>query len=339
MIMESYAFWYKVKNSVEKEKRVSAIMNFNLWCECNWGAKSCLDVGFKISNLQYADELYFFIPFEITENEKGECIQDLGCKLKETELVDAIFNERHSTTLEGNSKTIRVERLEDNRPSNDDDTFYVYQLDVIHDIELENFAEGTILKIKTDSISRSVNLKNPDFYLRFRIRNHALSNLIHKYATPKSSVQNLFNETYMIDFRFHNIRSLNKTLIERFEQPDTEIVGITALHFLLMTKAYIDVNINQKNVKSIRKIEHGVWKNYVDGKDTEDLLAYHFADKAKQADERTGDETLSFLPSSEFFAKFRVEKSVFWKYLLFTLSLGVLGSIVGTIILEQIIGF
>lgn len=334
--MESFAFWYKKKGNHNKKNQVAATMNFNLWSQCNWDEAPYLDIGFKIKNLESAEELYFFLPFCIKEAEKTKYIEDLGCKFKHTELVDAVFNESYATTIAANKKTIKVETIEKTSAFGETEKFYIYQLDIEHDIKLEQFADGTIITIKTDDIINSVykddeNNKKNVFYLRFRIKNLTLDSLIHKYQAPRSALQSLFNTTYMIDFRFHNIRSLDKTLIEKFDGTDTKVVGIEALHFLLMTKAYIDVS--NKDFKSIRKIEQGVWKDYVNGNDTEDLLAYHFADKVKKSG---SGEAPVFLASSEFFAKFRVEKTVFYKYLAFTLGMGVLGSIIGSFVIEVI---
>lgn len=116
----------------------------------------------------------------------------------------------------------------------------------------------------------------------------------------------------MIDFRFHNVRSLHKTLIERFSQADTKVVAVSSLHFLLITKAYIDVDINNIGFKGIRKIEKGVWEDYVNQNDTEDLLAYHIAQRPKE--EKGADGKKNYLDSSELFAKFYCCSCRLWRY-------------------------
>lgn len=342
MLMESFAFWYRersdckieVEGSSAGSSRVTATMNFNLWCQCGWAEGPYLDVGFKIEHLGRAEMLFFFLPFEICESKKTHYIEDLGCKFSQTELVDAVFNESFATTIAANKKTIKVESANESLQEENRERFYIYQLDIEHDMHLESFADGTIVSINTDNIINSVTEENATYYLRFRIRNHPLGFLIHKYVAPSRVLQSLFNTTYMIDFRFHNVRSLHKTLIERFNQKDTKVVAITSLHFLLMTKAYIDVDINNKDFKGIRKIEKGVWQTYVNSNDTEDLLAYHIAQKPKNAN--LGEE--QYLSSSELFAKFRVERSVLAGYLLLTVVLGALGSVLSSLMLEPLLG-
>lgn len=316
--MDSFAFWY---HSKDQNPNVSAVMNFNLWSECGWSGEPMLDIGFRITNLKQAETLYFFLPLLISESEKTNCIEDLGCKFKKTELVDAVFNESYATTIASNTKVIEVQRTDD------PDAFKIYQLDIEHDIGLEHFADGTIVSIATKTIipNPGDDESNADYYFRFRIKNKPLPFLIHKYASSSKVVQSMFNTTYMIDFRYHNIRSLDKTLIERFSKNGNHIVAVSSLHFLLMTKAYVEVGSGDFN--SVRKIEKDVWKNYVDQDDTEDLVAYHYSHKPNEKD---------IVPSSELFAKFRVENSLVLQYIFFTILLGASGSFIGSIVFEML---
>ncbi len=351
--MESFAFWYKLKSekgssapdpdALKPENKVVATMNFNLWTQCGWNINPFFDIGFKIEKLNYAEELYFFLPFNIENKCKTKYLEDLGCKFSRTELVDAVFNKSFATTIAANKKTIAVTSATSTSDVKSD-SFYIYQLDVEHDIELESFADGTIVKIATDNILNSVSKEDdePIFYLRFRVKEHPLDFLIHQYVAPHRVFQSLFNTTYMIDFRFHNVRSLHKTLLERFNKSNTKVVSIKALHFLLMTKAYIDVTITNNDFKGIRKIEKGVWSSYVSNNDTgeldtEDLLAYHIAQKAKlEKDDSTSKEEIEYITSSELFAKFRAERSILPGYIIFTIILGAVGSFISSIFIQPV---
>lgn len=360
--MESFAFWYKERSADDKASadqdapsEVSAVMNFNLWCGCGWEHKKILskvpkekhpflDIGFKITHLDSAEELYFFLPLRIDEKNKKEYIEDLGRKFKDTSLVDAVFNENYQTTISADSKTIDVH----GQREKEEDSFKIYQLDIEHDISLSHFDTGTILTIKTDKIiyRREATDKNDTYYFRFRVKGIPMDFLIHKYSPPHFVLQSLFHTTCMVDFRYHNIRSLENSLIEKFYEKSHHIVHVESLHFLLMTKAYMDVSSNSFN--SVRKIEYQVWRDYVNGHDTKDLVAYHFSDKAKvvssnQEGEKTADSQnrskKNFIESSELFAKFSIERSVIFWYVLITIFLGVVGSILGSWIFEFLKSF
>ena len=337
--MESFAFWYTRNKNTKNfnNKTLSATLNFNLWLECEWKTIDkkpevpFLDIGFKIKNLANARTLHFFVPFEISDDEKNQIIEDLGCKFNKTELVDAVFNESYRTTIASNSKCIYVENIQD-----ENDSFNIYQLDVQHDITIENFSNGTIISIDTIHIINTAlqnnpnsGANNPDYYLRFRIKTNRLFCFIHKYTPPKAYfLQSMFDVTYMIDFRYHNIRSLDKNLIEKFSEKENSIVPVNKLHFLLITKAYVNVEMNDDH--SIRKLEDNVWKSYVNENNeeiytTEDFLAYHCMKKGNISAE--GDP----LPSSfELFAKVKTATSLLKHYFMLTLIVGAGGSLLAT---------
>lgn len=343
--MESFAFWYKERaqeaDEQEGSRKLAASVHFNLWCECGWEkgknglpttASRYLDIGFRVEGLSRAQALFFFLPFPIRREQKNNDIEDLGRKFLENALLaDALFNDSHNVTVRANRKEIDVYCL---RTS---ELFKIYQLDVVNDISLEPFGEGTILEIKTDRIISNMeqNEGEYDYYFRFRIKNQSLDFLIHQYNPPFGVIQGLFNITYMIDFRYHNIRGLDNTLVERFHEKRNHPVPVKQLNFFLMTKAYVDVsNTNFK----VRKLEQNVWKDYVDGLDTRDLVAYHYKDKPNKNKCGTvqpgeSDEE-RYIDSSELFAKFRVEKAVTGWYLLLTVLVGVMGSLIGSAIWE-----
>ena len=336
--MESFAFWYEQPDANEEKDEekadVNAVVNINLWCECGWDKKRkktnfevemdnskevkgypYLDIGFKIENLKKASKICFFLPFPISKKN----IQDLGVKFHDTPLVDAVFNESYDTTISSCKKTIDISH-------NLELQFKIYQLDIEHDVELTPFADGTIWSFDTLNIEKDE--KNYPYYFRFRIKDCPLNFLIHQYIAPGKVLQSIFSTTYMIDFRFNNIRSLNNTLIERYSSGKNKKVAIRAVHFLLITKAYVEVSSG--NFKSIRKIEPKVWEEYVNYNNTDDLVAYHYATKGEK---NSGNEqSKEYIDSSELFLKFRVEKSFIPIYVTLTLLIGIVGSIIATII-------
>lgn len=329
--MNSFAFWYEKNTTREDDgqnasRKLSTVMNFNLWDGCQWeeGEERFLDIGFKVDNLDLAKTLYFFVPINIDIDKKEQVLIDLGEKFNKTELVDAIFNKSYTTTIVANSKIIQVQ-------DGNGEKFNIYQLDIAHDIELEPFADGTIIKIPTQNIvnshrtlmSTGLGIDTKSYYLRFRIKNVDLDFLIHEYKPLVKGLQSAFSSTHMIDFRYHNIRSLHKSLIERFSEGENQIVPVTAVHFLFMTKAYVDVEGGP--FKSIRQLEKNVWEDYVDKKNVKDLVAYHYVDKVKSD---------SYLTSSELFMKCKVERSVIPRYIGLTIAFGVLGSVIGSLVFE-----
>ena len=155
--MVSFAFWYEEVSKDQEngeEKRLSALMNFNLWSQCDWGVEHpYLDIGFKVENLSLAKTLFLYLPLFIPEPHNNY-IADLGEKFTKTELIDAVFNENYSAELAASSKTIKVRPID---PSKALKSFQIYEIDIAHDIVLEPFVssggyKGTIMKIPVDRI-------------------------------------------------------------------------------------------------------------------------------------------------------------------------------------------
>ena len=325
----SFAFWYEEdekKLGDKGDKELSATMNFNLWCQCDWGAEyPYLDIGFEVANLSLAQTLFFYLPLSIPEPH-NKYIADLGEKFTKTELIDAVFNENYSAELAASSKTIMVKPID---PSRDLKPFQIYEIDTAHDIELEPFVssggyQGTVMKIPVARIvAKDTTEETEDrcdtYYFRFRIKNLLLDFLIHDYTPRHAALQSIFNTTQMIDFRYNNVRSLDKSLVERFYAPGHHIVNVKHTHFLLITKAYVDVFGEQ--FKSTRKIEQKVWEEYVDNHDTKDLVAYHHVDEGN---------------SSEMFVRLRLEKSVIGIYIFTVVVMGIISSLLASGILLRI---
>ncbi len=361
--MVSFAFWYEeVKKSGEdnslqegqeprcsKGKELFALMNFNLWCQCGWASNDpYLDIGFKVTNLSLAQILYFYLPFELP-SPYDQHIEDLGVKFTKTELVDAVFNQNYFVEVAASSKTINVKASDPKKGGN---AFRIYEFDIAHDIEVEPFTsscgdKGTILKLPVAHIvakpfSEKAEEDSDTYYFRFRIKGLPLDFLIHPYTPPHKVLQSIFNATYMIDFRYQNARSLDKSLVERFYEPGYHIVNVTKVHFLLITKAY--VNVFGEYFKSTRKIERRVWCEYVNGNDTEDLVAYHHVDfptaeaiadakSRAEANATDKDETPAYVQSGEMFARLQVEKSLVGPYILTAVIIGAAGSVVATLLM------
>lgn len=314
--MNSFALWYEKAPEVQGE--LAATVHFNLFNGCEWKDEPFLDVGLLLENISVAENLYFFIPIDISSTEKESVLEDLGDKLRTDEVLDAVFNDSYIIQTTAGKKYFCAENCYD-----PNDNFMVYCLDIKKDLQLESFessnaGKGTIISIITSKIGSSLPDKESKCYLRFRIKNDPLSFLIHKYSSPNWGLQSVFQATYMVDFRFNNTRSIPKSLIEQMHAGNNCIVPVKALHFLLITKAH--VSVDGTTFFRVRTIEDGVWQNYVRNSgntgshDIKDLVAYHYVD-----DNKDGAAEKNGMYPSELFVKFHIEKSVVLWYILLTI--------------------
>lgn len=313
--MGSMAFWYeRANNAGASDSELSAVMNFNLWTQC--GAKksksqvdginkatSFLDVGFLISNIQRSKKLYFFIPYKITEP------ADLSLNIKDSTTIGAIFNETYSVTDIGdnsefwpvtntNGKAFVIYSWKNRQPSP-----VSFDKDVgileINTVELQN----NIRNFADDRVEAE-----DDFYFRFRINipdSPKQHNLVRRYKPKDSFLQSSFATTFIVDFRFNDPRSLPEKITKKIKESGNAFVPVKKLHFLLMTKASVDVETSANNI-ILRELEEEIWDKYVDNRfEIKDIVAYHSPNKAEV------DQGKSIKPIQqwEFFAKLKVNNS------------------------------
>lgn len=127
-------------------------------------------------------------------------------------------------------------------------------------------------------------------------------------------MQSTLATTYIVDFRFDDLRSLPEAISNKIISTNTDFVPVSKLHFLLMTKAHVDVETGARDI-SLRELENATWDNYIDKKfDTKDVVAYHCAEKKI-------DKSIK---QWEFFAKIKVNNSTWRVVALYLLVLAII---------------
>jgi hypothetical protein len=270
-------------------------------------------------NLKDSQKIYVWFPFKI----ESEQISDLKNALENIDIINAIFNENYTLERTGNTKWIYINQ-------NEKCKFKIYLLDISQDINIADKEtlgfykndDSSVIELKIHRDSNNKNLESP-VYLRFRIKLPEITEIIHEYNKPHHWIRGAFSKNYVIDFRYNDKRSFsvseNEILTTKYCLAQTK-----KLHFLLMTKVYVDVECST-DVKK-RRLEPNIWKKYVLDDDTTDIIAYHATKKT------SNQNTLEDIGSWEFFAKQTVETKN-WEllifFILFTVCLGIIGSLIG----------
>ncbi len=301
--MDSFAFSYELNKDfkeLKEDELPSATMNFNLWTFCDFEPDQFkLDIGFKIKNISNIKNMCFYVPFKVDE----EDIVDLGEALSENnKVLCAIFNEAYSVQRIANSKLVKIVK-----PKSSNAEFYIYALDTAENIAIEYYKvnKGTFLYINVDKIKSSFKNMGNDFntcYFRFRIQSEELKRIVRDYPVKNRFFETKVYSTYLIDFRLNNMRSMDESLIEKMSN-ELDFMNMDSVHFLLMTRADVDVDTNSFT-KAGRVLEDGIWEKYIylNGskvKNLKDIIAYHAAQKK--------DEN-KYIESWEFFTKMKVGK-------------------------------
>lgn len=321
--MGSMAFWYK-KSQTNGSVQLDAVMNFNLWTQCKANVGSFLDIGFMISGITAAEKLYYYIPFS------NATIEDLSPKINNSKSIGAIFNEKYSITDIPNTK--RFWPVEDETEhANAKRAFVIYAWgngDNDSAFSTVRCSEGTGVRVEIDAnkiIQQVSNLKtsrvskDDKFYFRFRVKipdPKQADTIVRKYTPPNSFLQSTLATTYIVDFRFDDLRSLPDSISDMIVQTCNEFVNVSKLHFFLMTKAHVDVETGARDI-SLRELEDKTWDEYIDKRfETKDIVAFHCAEKQK-----SGGKAIR---QWEFFAKIKVNNSTFSVVSIYLLALGII---------------
>lgn len=329
-MMDSFAIAYipATEHSAESENtfKIEKI-NLNLWTQCGWSDdRPILDMGFLITNLNYAEKIRISIPFEIKKSELSDLCEVMG---NSTNLLGAVFNEPYtSTQLPGDTKFYEVSSYGSSARK-----FALYKISFEHDVTIscDEYGDSTVTFIDIDSSSIDKNNRFDKYYIRFRIDSNNLKNCIKEYKAPNQFFETLNNSTYMVDLRFNNTRSMDQDLVKELTN-EYQLAPVESLHFLLMTKAYVDVD--QTPFMSSRSLEDKVWDEYIPTKDenktTNNIIAYHHKTKSKS-------ESKPNIGSWEFFTRMKSGKCTKWTVLAYV-GVVVLINLLSSIIWDILLG-
>lgn len=237
-------------------------MHFNLWTNTK---PYVLDIGIKVKYVKELQNLCLYFPFKLSK----DSITDLGKTITSSKLLlNTVFNEYYTKEEDAEPKQIAIR-------DNGATVFYVYQLDINNDIDVSNKYNGTILTIK---LSDRKNLKEDQmYYFRFRCSALNLNKIVEK-RTNLNLLNALLTENDFIDFRLNDWRSLNNdSLIEHVRNSRIKDYCLKKVNFFVMTNGSIEIISNTK--KSERKLEKGIWENYIQFDKNQVVLAHQWQQK------------------------------------------------------------
>lgn len=106
-----------------------------------------------------------------------------------------------------------------------------------------------------------------------------LQELKSVYTPNNNILSSSFEKNSYIDFRFNDCRTLDAGLIEKLQKEENVPVVIEKFHFLLITKAQVQVAASEQYTE--RSLNKELWNNYYSGFDPDHLIvANHWHKKA-----------------------------------------------------------
>lgn len=305
--MNNFALWFLQKE--KKEDEFTAEVHFNFWnLHYKKARHPFLDVGIKLKDSQNCERINFFVPFSI----KMDDIEDLGCKLNNSDLTCSVFNENFTVKKESKSKFIEVFSKDGEK------SFNIYELDIKTDLKLEEKYEGTIISFPNPKSEKSI------IYFRFRIKLPKKNNLIKYYRAKNIFLQSAFSKIEAIDFRFNEYRTLSPSLLE--EMGKNIYKNIKKVHFLVLTEANVEILLPY-TFKNVRELENNVWEKYYSNIFDKKIVAYHLTYKGENKDD-TVENCVVFIKSKVHRCNF----ITIGIYLIFAVGLGMLTNYISSLL-------
>lgn len=322
--MRSFAVWYEPSNRYKNDAdEPRDFININFWSQVHQQKDICyFDFGVYVDNIDIAKSIFVYCPFKIDKKD----ITDLGHRLNDTRLVNALFNEIYDIT-KGKAKRKLIDCKKPGTKK-----FIIYDLQEDNDIEVEyckrlpsvncdsflDSNKGTIITLNVSDMS----LKAEDdlkayksYYFRFRIKVDKKSlSMISQKVGNESLLADSFVSTDIMDFRINDIRSCCDEVRERFNI--NKHFNLRSIHYLVMRNADDKVIVQGKECIS-RLLEKDVWEAYIENLE-QNVIAYHFKEKATQ---QNSVDNLCVLVR---FQNRKANKEVYTRYAIIAVALSML---------------
>lgn len=303
---------YKV-NSIEPKLEIHS----NIWL-----AKVTSDVymefGLRVQNFKNVDYLNVYLPFHYDEAN----LKDLFDRLGNTMLLNALFNDNVEIKSNDIGTVRKIKRA----------TGDVISMCALSNYELshyksssENFS-GTLLKIKISTIKGLID-DTSDVYFRFRI--NKTGEIYRTMEENHSFLDGVLKHNGFIDVNFNTKRKLPKCISGEIKNT----FKIDRLLLFIMTDGFSNFILQNETPKSTRILESHIWDHYIKWEPnllslrprTERVLAYQWS--KKNVDELSIFGKLQYTKKTWLLLGFLI---------LFVLITGMLGSIGGSLILENV---
>jgi hypothetical protein len=227
-------------------------LDLNLWITKD-KKNNYIEFGIKLLDLN-VDKLFLYLPFKFNE------IEDKTEELQKTEFLNTMFNKSLSANNLNHSSFTEIKDV-------NKILFHFCKLSD-QDFELEDISNGgTILNI---NINKS-NEKVKQIYYRFRINN--LDNIFEESNTNWFFTNGIKENISFLEISINSVRKLPSYIVDKIN-----VLKINSMNIFIMTESFIDLVFKSKNIEKSRVLET-IWKDYVNGRDTNKILAYHWKKK------------------------------------------------------------
>lgn len=322
--MRSFAVWYE--RSKNEEANISqdecADLHINYWSSLPYngcGENCFFDFGIKVNDISSISKINIYCPYELDKKD----IIDLGGKISNDTLINAIFNENYPIKI-GVPKhcLVYADELKN---------FIIYALDENSEIGITTLkrtknksddpnkkepAKGTIISLLVEDLVKNASPEmqtEKSYYFRIRIlASKEKLGLITREVKNVNPFRDAIETTELMDFRINDIRSCCDVVKDKFLI--NHKFKFNTIHFLVMR------DVNHKVVAeglqyTCRLLEQDIWNQYLDNLQ-DNILAYHFKKKSEQ-----GKNVNDLIVLIKFTYKKITITTIFW-YIISAITIG-----------------
>ena len=283
--MNSIAILYSMKksNAPRIGEGINAELHINYWKipKESGNYQRFIDFGIMINDVaQDIHSVYFYFPFSFDT----DCLEDLGGKLKESELLCTLFNGDYIIRNIPKSPSYY-----DVTPQNTDRSpFWLYELGKSNfEVEQLSSNKGVLLKIQIKSIPKnSIGIQpktnesgksKHNLYFRFRINRLPQGAPFYEEEISNDFFQSAFSKTEMLDFRLNEIRELDKKVYEEIID-SRNFLQFSKIHFFFIGSSEDEKVVGNTDYCDCRLLDSERWKPYLQDINLHDrkCIAYHW---------------------------------------------------------------
>lgn len=343
------ALWYERKSteggiadtasSVSNAPQVR--LHVNLWRDID-KKFNFLDIGFLLEKTCDLDRLYLYLPAPI----KQDSISDLSGALKDSDTLNAVFNEVASLKRDDDDHfVVQAGKL----------SRVIHHVDTVSDISIQPVSlpgrdeGGTIIALKSALCARITDTKytGSQHYVRLRIFLDGKAQNLFTTEDSATSVglsltQDILETT---EFRLNERRSFPHVILQRSEAGQVCLVSV---HYFLIRSKNHQLGSQHQNFRKVRHLEPDIWNSYLrvgrpspsrmkllgQKRDADGMIIYQWREIAPIKD---GEQTS--LDGFIAYASFRIAHDRILSYMVAILAIGGVGSAllnVGIAILHRI---
>lgn len=311
----SFAIWYKPKEG-QVEIKPNIDLHINLWID-EYKKDDVIDFGFMINQPKAINKFYFFIPFDI-DDENIELLTKL--LVEKPKLANLVFNsDVEITPTPDQIHNVKIKGI--------DKEFYTIKYNLLKKINNTDLEHGSLLEFNFDN-----GLNDKSKYIRFRIKGINEDAIVVYQERAASYLSGVSNTLVHFEVNVNEYRKLPSDVNQHAKDL---FIDINRVDMFVMTDIKMEYMFSSIEDVESRLLETKEWMEYntrLENHRDANILAYQYTKQAKREERQGNEELVKYFHDFTIFNKFNYEKVKYPSIAIFVIFFaGFVGSLLSTI--------